>query len=304
MTDWKPFLEGTRVRHLRDNYEGWIDGTTECLEGSKTNPDGKTQYRIRIHTQKDRKRSSHEELEDCKDVDRIFRSTEGLLQKPIGKKSDHGKDNERLAHWISFLSLPYTILALDDYDPTDQNDPVKRVKNTALSGDTMYAVDQFFQKLDKILNPEIPIAIVPSCEAGKYNPALLALAVHLAENGRTDATPSLRRHKSIPPSRLLRQNKYPGNTIDEHLSSIQITDPSKVTGKIILLLDDVVTTGATLMACRKILLDVGVAEVICLSLGKTLPRRQKNETPIKRLKINLRDLNLSRRDPSLIPHKD
>ena len=37
-----------------------------------------------------------------------------------------------------------------------------------------------------------------------------------------------------------------------------------------MLLDDVVTTGATFMACRKLLLDVGVAEIICLALGKIL----------------------------------
>lgn len=207
-------------------------------------------------------------------------------------------------HWKSLLPLPCTIWALNNYAPTDQTDLVKLIKNAAIFGDTGYAVDQFLPKLDEILNPGVPIAIVPSCEAGKYNPALLALAKRLAEKGRAAATPSLQRHRSITSSRQLRQNAYPGNTIDKHLSSIQITEPSKVTGKVILLLDDVVTTGATFMACRKLLLDAGVAEVICLALGKNTPGKQTKETPIKRLIINLRGLNLSRRDPSPTPHKD
>lgn len=207
-------------------------------------------------------------------------------------------------HWKSLLPLPCTIWALNNYAPIDQTDLVKLIKNAAIFGDTGYAVDQFLPKLDEILNPGVPIAIVPSCEAGKYNPALLALAKRLAEKGRAAATPSLQRHRSITSSRQLRQNAYPGNTIDKHLSSIQITEPSKVTGKVILLLDDVVTTGATFMACRKLLLDAGVAEVICLALGKNTPGKQTKETPIKRLIINLRGLNLSRRDPSPTPHKD
>lgn len=282
MTGGKPFPDGTRVRHLRDHYEGWIDGLT-WLDGSETNPDGKTQYRIRIQTHRDRKLSSHDKLEDCKDTERIFRSTEGLLQKTIAKESDRREDNERLVYWKSFLPLPCTIWALDNYDRADQNDPVKQVKNAAIFGSAQYTVDRFFSKLDKILAPEIPIAIVPSSEPNKPNPALLALAKRLAENGRADATSSLRRHQSITSSRLLRQNEHTGNTIDEHLSSIQIAEPSKVAGKVILILDDVVTTGTTFMACRKLLLDAGVAEVICLALGKTQQRKQKTTTPLRRL---------------------
>lgn len=295
MTSWKRFPDGTRVRHLRDHYEGWIDGLTR-LKGSETNPDGETQYRIRIRTQSKRNLSSHDKLEDCKDTERIFRSTKDLVQKLIEKKSDHGKDNERLAPWISLLPLPCTIWALGNYDPANQNDPVKSVKNAAMFGSTTYAVDHFFPKLDEILNPEIPIAMAPSCQAGDRNPALLALGKRLAENERVDATSSLRRHQSITSSRQLRQNRLPGNTIDQHLSSIQITEPSKIFGKVILLLDDVVTTGATFMACRKLLLDAGVAEVICLALGKTPQVKQR--TPIKRRLVKVRDLDLSRQNLS------
>lgn len=291
MTGWKRFPDGTRVRHLRSGYQGWIDGTTECLDGSSTNPDGRTQYRVRIHPHKDRKgieRSSHDELEDCRDTQNIFRSTEGLLKKTIIVESDRREDTDRLVHWKSLLPLPCTIWTLNNYDPANQGDPIKLVKDATTFGNTTYAVDQFFLKLDEILNPGIPIAIVPSCELGKHNPALLVLAKRLAENGRTDATSLVTRHQTITSSRLLRQNACPGNTIDKHLSSIRINECSKVIGKVILLLDDVVTTGATFMACRKLLLDAGVAEVTCLALGRTQLSYQKQDKDHKKTKTYLK----------------
>lgn len=286
MTAWKPFPPGTRVRHLHDQYEGWIDGLTECLDGSRTNPDGRTQYRVRIYSHKGRKLSSHDELEDCKDTHNIFRSTQELLKNTLEEENKRGEDNDR---WATLLPLPYTVWALNDYGPSSQGDPVKLVKDAAI-GNTTNAVDQFFGRLDKTLNPGIPIAIVPSSQKGEYNPTLLKLAERLAENGRTDATSLVARHQSIEPSRWKRQNGRPGNTIDEHIASIQIAEPSRVTGKIVLLLDDVVTNGATFMACRKLLLDAGVAEVICLALGRTQRRYQKQDKDHKKtrtyLKIN------------------
>jgi hypothetical protein len=47
--NWKPFPEGTRVKHRDEGYDGWIDGVTEIRKGGKVNPDGKSKYRIRLH---------------------------------------------------------------------------------------------------------------------------------------------------------------------------------------------------------------------------------------------------------------
>jgi hypothetical protein len=47
---------------------------------------------------------------------------------------------------------------------------------------------------------------------------------------------------------------------------------------VILLLDNVITTGTTFMACRKLLLDADAAEVVCFALGKAIGRKTK-ETP-------------------------
>jgi len=48
-------------------------------------------------------------------------------------------------------------------------------------------------------------------------------------------------------------------------------------GKRILLVDDIVTTGATLSECARVLRDAGAAEVLCVTVGRT---RQKTEKKI------------------------
>ena len=66
--------------------------------------------------------------------------------------------------------------------------------------------------------------------------------------------------------------------IMRHLESIKVSDTGSLARKVILLLDNVVTSGTTFMACRKLLLDAGAAEVVCLALGwakRPIPRRTR-----------------------------
>lgn len=51
------------------------------------------------------------------------------------------------------------------------------------------------------------------------------------------------------------------------LGAYRIADPSKVAGKRILLLDDVVTTGATASECAKVLLTAGAKEVLLATIA-------------------------------------
>lgn len=45
---WVRIPDGTRVRHRSEAYEGTVDGLTELVSGAERNPDGRTQYRIKL----------------------------------------------------------------------------------------------------------------------------------------------------------------------------------------------------------------------------------------------------------------
>jgi hypothetical protein len=45
---WVRIPDGTMVRHRQEGHEGYIDGLTEIVDGLDRNPDGRTQYRIKV----------------------------------------------------------------------------------------------------------------------------------------------------------------------------------------------------------------------------------------------------------------
>ena len=55
-----------------------------------------------------------------------------------------------------------------------------------------------------------------------------------------------------------------------HMQTIDALEDMDVNGDIVLLMDDVTTTGNSLYACREILLNHGVSNVEMFALGKAI----------------------------------
>lgn len=55
-----------------------------------------------------------------------------------------------------------------------------------------------------------------------------------------------------------------------HLESIRPNEEMSISGDVVLLVDDVTTSGASLQACKEILLKNGAERVAMLALGKSI----------------------------------
>jgi predicted amidophosphoribosyltransferase len=53
------------------------------------------------------------------------------------------------------------------------------------------------------------------------------------------------------------------------LDSIKVVKPDLIKGRRVLLLDDVKTSGNSLIACKELLLKAGAKEVVMVALGRT-----------------------------------
>jgi predicted amidophosphoribosyltransferase len=78
-------------------------------------------------------------------------------------------------------------------------------------------------------------------------------------------TGRLVRHTAID-----KQARGGARSVEQHLRTIRVERADLIIGRKVLLLDDVTTTGKSPEACRKLLLDAGVASVKCCAYRKSL----------------------------------
>lgn len=102
----------------------------------------------------------------------------------------------------------------------------------------------------------VPVSALRKFRRGYDQSALLAKAA--GQELHIPATPVLRKIRHTPPQSLLRDASQRRANV---LGAYAVCKKSDLSGKRVLLLDDVVTTGATASECAKMLLSAGAKEV-------------------------------------------
>lgn len=127
-------------------------------------------------------------------------------------------------------------------------------------------ISYFFQQLDEEICKGVAICVVPSYTEGSRNDSGIAeLARRLARSGRVDKVDFLLRTKTI--DKLAHGGS---RDIKAQLDSIGVNPNMSVEGDVVLIVDDVTTSGASLEACKKILLENGARRVAMLALGQSV----------------------------------
>ena len=111
-----------------------------------------------------------------------------------------------------------------------------------------HALRRLIQQLDPLLSPDIAIAVVPSHDPAAGISGIHQLAQALARQSRIDATECLVRFKQIP-----KLATGGSRSVARHMSSIRVEHAEITQGREVLLLDDVTTSGNSLVACRRLL---------------------------------------------------
>lgn len=114
-------------------------------------------------------------------------------------------------------------------------------------------------------NATLAIAVVPSHDATKLRSGVHVLATRFAPLiGALDAGDLLQRSTTIA------KLATGGNrSMQVHLDSMKAHLPNRLGRRVVILLDDIMTTGNSLAAGRQILLDAGAVDVVCVALGQT-----------------------------------
>ena len=117
----------------------------------------------------------------------------------------------------------------------------------------------------------VPISLQRRWKRGYDQSRLLAKAV--AAIWGKQAVRTLRKVRNTPPQSHI---KDPEQRRANVRNAYRPLSPESIRGKRFLLIDDVVTSGATLMACADELLAAGAESVVCAALAGSVPGDGKN----------------------------
>ena len=126
------------------------------------------------------------------------------------------------------------------------------------------AIRFFAELIDPMLGQGFSICVVPSSDPSVKNNGISYVGRILAGNGRKDRVGILVRH-----SRIQKLSRGGDRSRKVHYDSIRVSGELSVEGEDVLLLDDISTSGNSLLACRDILIANGARSVEMLALGRT-----------------------------------
>ena len=127
-------------------------------------------------------------------------------------------------------------------------------------------INFFFNALDSEIAEDVTVCVVPSHLQNATNDSGIAiLAKRLAHDNRTDKVDFLLRGTSID------KLAHGGDRGEKIQRESIITNPQMtISGDIVLLVDDVTTSGSSLKACRDILMENGAERVAMFALGQSI----------------------------------
>ena len=126
------------------------------------------------------------------------------------------------------------------------------------------AMNYYYKALSKIIPQDSYVCNVPPSRKNDVS-GLMRILLEMDRRGKIQYCECLRRKED-------REKKAYGGSrnIETDLATISFVDKYNVKKKNIILVDDVCTTGASLAACKKILLDNKVKSVDCFVLAQTV----------------------------------
>jgi predicted amidophosphoribosyltransferase len=130
---------------------------------------------------------------------------------------------------------------------------------------------RFLKGLDNLV-----IIRVPSHKAGKENGVEFLAARISRKYGISDMSWNLKRISEVPQRKQAKKGeRYMDDAQKQDTKkSLKITDPKKLDGKDILLIDDIATTWDTIDCCESVIRDANPREIYSLVLGRTNPPRR------------------------------
>lgn len=194
------------------------------------------------------------------------RSLENGLQQaePTFKKVRKAIIIESLLYDNFYYEKGNGIYYLGSYLPEQKYEDSFSQKIINVKDKTESAIESFVNQLCKYVTNNLVLCYLPSSNKENTNTGIKKVAKQLVIHKNMDGTDCLIRHTTKE------KNSQSGDrSIWQHLDTMMVKNDDLLKEKHILLLDDVTTTGNSLLAGEKLLVEAGALYVTKLALGKT-----------------------------------